>query len=170
MISKCINCGNISEVELGIGICKKCHNKKVKMKKSLRYKILLRDNFTCKICGGKPPNSILHIDHINPQKNGINNNENNLRVLCSECNLGRIDYPNEKNEAINLGNFDKFDDFSDKYTKFVYNSKNLYRLKQLKKYGNGIVIHFTKEECDLNNFKVGTIVDINITSIEENDK
>ncbi|MDQ1244673.1 MAG: endonuclease [Campylobacterota bacterium] len=58
----------------------------------LRYKVLLRDNFTCKQCGASPAKdqSIeLHIDHIIPwSKNGETTLEN-LQTLCSSCNLGK---------------------------------------------------------------------------------
>ncbi len=58
----------------------------------LRYKILLRDNFTCKQCGASPAkdqNIELHIDHIIPwSKNGETTIEN-LQTLCSSCNLGK---------------------------------------------------------------------------------
>ncbi|MFA5427919.1 MAG: HNH endonuclease [Sulfurimonas sp.] len=58
----------------------------------LRYKVLLRDNFTCKQCGASPAkdqNIELHIDHIIPwSKNGETTLEN-LQTLCSSCNLGK---------------------------------------------------------------------------------
>ena len=58
----------------------------------LRMHILERDNFMCQYCGaGKK--SRLHIDHID--KNSSNNNENNLRVLCMQCNLGRNTFMEE---------------------------------------------------------------------------
>ena len=38
--------------------------------KSLRFKVLNRDNFTCQYCGRKPPKVKLHIDHINPKSKG----------------------------------------------------------------------------------------------------
>ncbi|WP_309498370.1 HNH endonuclease [Sulfurovum sp.] len=58
----------------------------------LRYKVLLRDSFTCKQCGASPAkdqNVELHIDHISPwSKNGETTLEN-LQTLCSSCNLGK---------------------------------------------------------------------------------
>ncbi len=58
----------------------------------LRYKVLLRDNFTCKQCGASPAknqNVELHVDHIIPwSKNGETVLEN-LQTLCSICNLGK---------------------------------------------------------------------------------
>ena len=56
---------------------------------SLRVKILHRDNFTCQYCGRKAPDVILHIDHKLPVSKGGTNDEDNLWVLCEECNLGK---------------------------------------------------------------------------------
>ena len=61
---------------------------------AVRYKILVRDNFTCVICGRSPANNqgvILHIDHILAWSKGGTNDPSNLRVLCSDCNLGKGD-------------------------------------------------------------------------------
>ena len=61
---------------------------------AVRYKILVRDNFSCVICGRSPVNNqgvILHIDHILAWSKGGTNDPSNLRVLCSDCNLGKGD-------------------------------------------------------------------------------
>ena len=36
----------------------------------LRFEVFKRDNFTCQYCGRKSPDVILHVDHIDPVKNG----------------------------------------------------------------------------------------------------
>lgn len=56
----------------------------------LRWDVLERDNFTCK-CGRSPRKDsvILHIDHKEPFSTGGKTTLENLRVLCSVCNLGR---------------------------------------------------------------------------------
>lgn len=62
--------------------------------KSLRFEILKRDNYKCRICGNSPsvnPEIILHIDHIIPVKKGGRTVYSNLQTLCSECNLGKSD-------------------------------------------------------------------------------
>ncbi len=55
----------------------------------LRYKILKRDNFQCVICGRRPPDIGLCVDHIIPVSKGGTNVEGNLRTLCTDCNLGK---------------------------------------------------------------------------------
>lgn len=59
---------------------------------SLRKKILLRDNYTCKKCGNsasKEPNLLLEIDHIIPLAKGGMTSEDNLQVLCWRCNRSK---------------------------------------------------------------------------------
>ncbi len=58
----------------------------------LRFKVMKRDNFTCKQCGASPaknPAVELHIDHILAWSKGGNTIFENLQTLCSKCNLGK---------------------------------------------------------------------------------
>lgn len=58
----------------------------------IRFKVLLRDRFTCCGCGKSPATStgtILHVDHIVPWSKGGETFLANLRTLCSKCNLGK---------------------------------------------------------------------------------
>lgn len=55
----------------------------------VRYNILVRDKFKCKICGISSDKAMLHIDHIIPVSKGGTNDFNNLRTLCAFCNLGK---------------------------------------------------------------------------------
>ena len=60
----------------------------------LRFKVLSRDNFRCCICGASPSTDStvkLHIDHIVPWSKGGETVLENLRTLCSKCNLGKSD-------------------------------------------------------------------------------
>lgn len=60
----------------------------------LRFKVLSRDNFRCCICGASPSTDStvkLHIDHILPWSKGGETVLENLRTLCSRCNLGKSD-------------------------------------------------------------------------------
>jgi hypothetical protein len=58
----------------------------------LRFKVLQRDHFRCKLCGRSPatdPGCKLHVDHIVPFAKGGKTLLHNLQTLCSECNLGK---------------------------------------------------------------------------------
>jgi 5-methylcytosine-specific restriction endonuclease McrA len=58
----------------------------------LRFLVLKRDNFSCKICGASPakdPSVVLHIDHIIPWSKGGETVIDNLQTLCEKCNLGK---------------------------------------------------------------------------------
>lgn len=70
---------------------KKETKKKIRsgMTPKLRYKILSRDGFKCKLCGRKPPDVSLAVDHIKPVKYGGDNSESNLQTLCFDCNSGK---------------------------------------------------------------------------------
>ncbi len=58
----------------------------------LRAMVLIRDNCICKMCGaspGKDPSVVLHVDHIKPWSKGGETDSDNLRTLCSVCNIGK---------------------------------------------------------------------------------
>ena len=58
----------------------------------IRYAVLKRDNFRCKICGKSPstdPIVELHVDHIEPWSKGGESTLDNLQTLCSKCNIGK---------------------------------------------------------------------------------
>ena len=59
----------------------------------LRFEILKRDEFTCQYCGRNPTEDKikLHVDHINPKKNGGLFVKDNLITACKDCNLGKSD-------------------------------------------------------------------------------
>ena len=62
------------------------------MTDKLRYSILKRDGFKCKICGRTAEDGIkLHVDHIIPVSKGGETVLNNLRTLCETCNRGKSD-------------------------------------------------------------------------------
>lgn len=58
-----------------------------------RFEIFKRDRFTCHYCGGKPPEVVLHLDHIHPVSKGGTNEPDNLITSCRDCNLGKSDVP-----------------------------------------------------------------------------
>jgi len=57
-----------------------------------RFRVLKRDNFTCRTCGASPaltPGLSLHVDHIKAWSLGGEAVEENLQTLCESCNLGK---------------------------------------------------------------------------------
>lgn len=60
----------------------------------LRAKILIKDSCICQMCGTSPaknPDVVMHVDHIHPWSKGGETVEENLRTLCSRCNIGKSD-------------------------------------------------------------------------------
>jgi predicted transcriptional regulator len=58
----------------------------------LRFAVFKRDRFRCVACGRSPsthPDCILHADHTVPWSKGGLTKLENLRTLCSDCNIGR---------------------------------------------------------------------------------
>jgi hypothetical protein len=56
---------------------------------SLRFVVLRRDRFSCTYCGRRPPEVVLHVDHVVPRSKGGRNDLPNLRTSCLQCNLGK---------------------------------------------------------------------------------
>lgn len=84
--------GNITKEELHIGIVEK--NTRETIPLNIRWKVLKRDNYTCKKCGKSPAknNEVeLEIDHIHPVAKGGGNELENLQTLCHDCNQGKKD-------------------------------------------------------------------------------
>lgn len=62
-------------------------NQRKLMTNELRSKIIMRDKYTCQICGKYMPDEVgLHVDHIVPISKGGKTVPSNLQVLCSKCN------------------------------------------------------------------------------------
>lgn len=59
------------------------------IKKSVRFEVFKRDNFTCQYCGSAAPDVVLHLDHINPVAGGGDNEIINLITSCQPCNSGK---------------------------------------------------------------------------------
>ncbi|PPQ35731.1 homing endonuclease associated repeat-containing protein [Rhodopila globiformis] len=58
----------------------------------MRFRVLKRDNFSCRACGATPaltPGLSLHVDHINAWSLGGETIDDNLQTLCEPCNLGK---------------------------------------------------------------------------------
>lgn len=59
------------------------------LSKRLRFEVFKRDLFVCQYCGAHPPETILHIDHIDPVVAGGTNDIDNLVTACDACNQGK---------------------------------------------------------------------------------
>lgn len=61
--------------------------------KNLRYKLLTERERKCALCGTRNPESSWHIDHIRPISlyPELATDQNNLQILCEDCNLGKSD-------------------------------------------------------------------------------
>ena len=72
----------------------KQHKTKRSISWRLRFVVMRRDSFKCKICGRSPSNNpeiVLHVDHVVPWSKGGETMPDNLQTLCSECNIGKSD-------------------------------------------------------------------------------
>jgi hypothetical protein len=61
-----------------------------------KFKILYRDNFTCRYCGSRPGSENLEVDHVIPRSKGGSDNSCNLVAACVTCNRrksARIIFP-----------------------------------------------------------------------------
>lgn len=61
------------------------------LSKKARFEVFKRDNFTCQYCGGKAPQVVLEVDHIEPVSKGGTNDILNLVTSCFDCNRGKSD-------------------------------------------------------------------------------
>lgn len=57
--------------------------------KKLRFEVFKRDGFICRYCGAKPPDVILHVDHVLAVAEGGTNAIDNLVTSCITCNQGK---------------------------------------------------------------------------------
>ena len=77
----CLNCGT----QL------KTREKRKPIPRELRHEILVRDGYRCRECGKSREETSLEIDHIYPLSKGGSTTEDNLWVLCRECNQAKKD-------------------------------------------------------------------------------
>lgn len=61
----------------------------------IRFRVLNRDNFTCRYCGASPldDESVkLEVDHIHARARGGYDQMGNMITACKPCNQGKRDY------------------------------------------------------------------------------
>ena len=63
--------------------------KRAHIPRQLRFRVLMRDNFTCQYCGAKAPEAVIELDHKLSIFNGGKDTEDNLVACCKTCNLGK---------------------------------------------------------------------------------
>lgn len=59
----------------------------------LRFRVLERDDFSCRYCGSRPPWVRLVVDHAIPVAGGGTNDFENLVTACEPCNQGKAARP-----------------------------------------------------------------------------
>jgi hypothetical protein len=59
------------------------------IKRSRRFEILRRDDFTCRYCGRSAPAVALEVDHVTPRSRGGSDHASNLVTACVDCNQGK---------------------------------------------------------------------------------
>lgn len=59
------------------------------MNRGTRFRIFMRDGFTCQYCGAKAPATELHVDHRFPRSKGGKDTDDNLVTACIACNSGK---------------------------------------------------------------------------------
>lgn len=100
---------------MGDKFCSNCGTKLKSREKrkpippELRHQILVRDGYRCRECGKSKKETSLEIDHIQPLSKGGPTTEENLWVLCRECNQAKKadvwkndDIENTRNAISNL--------------------------------------------------------------------
>jgi len=66
--------------------------KREPIKPSVRFQVFKRDNYACQMCGVTAADGAkLEINHITAVSKGGQNDEDNLQVLCRDCNIGKSD-------------------------------------------------------------------------------
>jgi hypothetical protein len=68
------------------------HKTKRNINWRLRFLVMRRDNFKCRICGKSPaliPGLVLEPDHIKSWNKGGETVIENLQTLCNQCNIGK---------------------------------------------------------------------------------
>jgi hypothetical protein len=71
--------------------------------KRRRWRVLQRDNYTCRYCGAFAPLVILEVDHVTPRSRGGSDDMGNLVTACADCNAGKSDAMPDPSLAEEIG-------------------------------------------------------------------
>jgi hypothetical protein len=85
-----------SSVEKMVVAATKRHRTSRNVSYRMRFLVMRRDDFKCRICGTSPainPGTVLDVDHIVPWAAGGETEMENLQTLCEPCNGGKSDSP-----------------------------------------------------------------------------
>lgn len=63
--------------------------KRKSLSKKVRFEVFKRDSFVCQYCGRSAPETVLHVDHIQPVSKEGSDDILNLITSCRECNTGK---------------------------------------------------------------------------------
>jgi hypothetical protein len=55
----------------------------------LRFEVLRRDQYACRYCGAKAPDTAMTVDHVLPEALGGRSEAANLVAACQPCNAGK---------------------------------------------------------------------------------
>ncbi len=95
---ECIKSGEHSGSYIMRSLNKAEGKKRGVINQKMHYRISQRDNSICQRCGrGIADKVILHIDHKIPVEWGGKTTDENLWVLCSDCNLGKKHWLSDSN-------------------------------------------------------------------------
>lgn len=94
LLSVAIDAGSLMQDAFGRYFCASPAEllHKTSLPPSLRFAILKRDQYRCRLCGISPentPGTILEVDHITPRIKGGTDDPINLWTLCFACNRGK---------------------------------------------------------------------------------
>lgn len=101
MTARCAHCDHyirhVSKADLGLQ--PRTVQSRAGIKPSTRARVLDAHGHACITCGRRPPEVILHVDHLIPVElakrydlyDDLIESEHNLAPSCEECNLGKSD-------------------------------------------------------------------------------
>jgi hypothetical protein len=78
--------------DLGHIVTPKRHTTSRNVSWRLRFLVMRRDSFKCRLCGASPalkPGTVLVVDHVEPWEAGGETVIENLQTLCEPCNGGK---------------------------------------------------------------------------------